>query len=659
MHCLAAEEPSVSTFTLRCRSPSPGAKNSSSHVPAAAVVGRRGRRSPVHVDGQPPLAPPSPVRVTLLLWPSSTDLHTLYGLSAELNAAWCSVGAEEAFRLEDTDVIASAAIAALKPILEKWRYQERALEERCAALRANIQEGVDDLGDEFASELAETASLPLHKMVVALELLAIEIGERQGIAHQLRLQRADLLQLFGRRTTDTRSGVKELEREVGILKDEKQERLASKGRNVRRFRGIMEELSMSTSDGVDHHIMYNDEFGITDAEHTALLQRLSHWEAERVRRLAARGSAEKTRAIWEELGEMPNSSDDVVQEFLLSDDWAAAVTDETIALLDERRSIWEERSSAAVAELARLHAALRSFATSRELQEEVEQVIADNSKPHKQHREACRQKLRDLQAALLEAEKLSRDRLFYIYETAGLDMLVLEAFYASLEEAVSLELRRQLLADEVDRLERYFFSVGGILAQLEELKGLVVEGARFEAAQAAQKDRFSGNSLHFLEEEKFRKMFARRYPSLRDEMINSIEAWEVAEGACFVYRGSAVRERLVAMRDAENDLLHTPGDLGLLGMLLQMLDIKEVSVVNRRPVAPGGRPPRERVTATDRSPSVPSGGRGRSQNPPSRAVTPRRSGGVIGGGSGAVDGRGVRRSPTPPRKSLSVPGGPA
>merc|ERR1719246_92142 len=76
-----------------------------------------------------------------------------------------------------------------------------------------------------------------------------------------------------------------------------------------------------------------------------------------------------------------------------------------------------------------------------------------------------------------------------------------------------------------------------------------------------------------------------------------------------------VRERLLDMRNSEAELLHVPGDLGLLGLLMQMLDLKEIAVVKRG----ASRPPRE-SSVTERAQPGPRGRLGSKTG--SRAASP-------------------------------------
>merc|ERR1712216_266170 len=210
------------------------------------------------------------------------------------------------------------------------------------------------------------------------------------------------------------------------------------------------------------------------------------------------------------------------------------------AELEDRLSAWEARHAEAEKERDRLHAALRGFGSK----EVAEEIIGKFGSLHVSDRKECRIKLRELQTEVLATEASDRQRLCDLYEQTGSDTNALELFFAALDEELSGELRQTRLVEEVQRFEDYSSSVQSILQQLDELKTLVLEGSRFEAAAAAEKDRFAGKSLHFLEEEQFRKSFARRYPQLRDGLLRDLEAWESSSGVGFVYRGAQVRAQL-------------------------------------------------------------------------------------------------------------------
>lgn len=602
MQNLPAETPEI-VDAQRCRSASPSLASKSRSLPRTRVAlgPQRHGDAASKMCGSPSLPPRSPNSGVLLpLWQASSALQQLCALAAELKCAWCASGAEDAVRLEDTEAVAIAAIEALQPRLDAWKQRNEELEKRCEAIRAQVQSGVDELEGEFGAELVKLEFVPLFKRLPALQKLATEVNERQCLAHQLQSERLKLLELFGRKAVAeaTRSSgkVTELKAEVAVLDHERSERLETINEAAQVVREILKQLCIQPVDSTDKAICSGCAFGMLDSEYARLLERRAMWEADRDRRVAARGSAERIRAIWQELGECQEDADRIVMAMLnLS---AQAMDDDTISALDKRRNAWDERRGAAKKELARLHAALRSFGGPGL----AEVVIAAHDTLHKKDRDFCRDKLRELQVSVREKEEPQRARLNQIHEQAGMDMIALEDFYRCLEEAETLELRGKMLAKELDRAEKYLVSVQGILEQIGEIKALAIEGARFESNKAADKDRFHGNALHFLEEEKYRKTFARRYSQLRDGLIGKIEAWESAEQRCFVYCGAVLRERFIALRGEEAELMSAPGDLRIVGMLLEFLGVKDVSVNRRKPSHAAGRPPRDPVPDARASP---------------------------------------------------------
>lgn len=565
-----------------------------------------------------------------------------------MEGLWRCIGVEDADRLQDTQTVALAALAVLGPRLEVWQVKRQALEARCTELEEWLQIANGQLGGDLQEGLLLASVQPWRLRAEILERLMAEAAERQLKAHALRGDRRRLLVLLGRPEVDSPAAmsVKKLERDIAQLSTERDARLAEAARVADALRGIFEELAFAPAPGSeDARILMSDGgFGVADVEHAALLERLAFWESQRSRRLAVQGSAQHVRAMWASLGEVPQEEDDIVVRLLaegIGSIAASGVHDGLVAKLDERRRFWEARCTAAAAELSKLHRAMRGFAS----REEADHVVSQHCTVHRVDRDACRQALRRLQKELLEQEKPFRGRLQHIYEAAGLDMAELEEFFVFLEESESAAPRRAMLKNKVERLEAYFASVSSILESLNELKSLVMEGAKFEQARAAEANRFSGNSLHFLEEERFRKAFVKRYPQLRDGLISKIELWEASEvalGKRFVYHGAAVRDRLAAMRGTEADLLSQPGDLGLVGILLQLLDVKDITLISKGSPAKAhggqaGRPPRNRSAAELRAEGV--------LRPGAGAAGPGAgAGGAAGGGGGRSPAGGGSRA---------------
>jgi len=281
-------------------------------------------------------------------------------------------------------------------------------------------------------------------------------------------------------------------------------------------------------------------------------------------------------SIWEELGEDPGPDDECAQAHRGNE---GDVSDSAMASIRARKVAWDQRRVEAEAETEQLHAALRNFGSAPE---QVESFIAEHSSVHSKSRLECRKKLRELQAELLKEEERVRAELHRLYDLTGAEIKPLEQFFNDVEESTTVDVRRQKLAEEVNRMEKYYESVRPIIDKLEELKTLVLEGARFEEMAQSTENRFKGNSTHFLSEEKFRKTFLVRYPQLRDGLIQDIECWSEQNQQVFVYRGRQLRERLMEMRKMEVDFENRPGDLTVVGRLLQVLNVPDVEVVDKR-----------------------------------------------------------------------------
>lgn len=129
-------------------------------------------------------------------------------------------------------------------------------------------------------------------------------------------------------------------------------------------------------------------------------------------------------------------------------------------------------------------------------------------------------------------------------------------------------------------MDAYFASskMAEILEPLKALKDLVVEGFSFEDATQGGEGRFKGNGVHFLKEERFRRMFFRRYPALRDGLVESIGHWEAVNGKKFYWKSKCVRDQLQEMSRSEDELVAAPGDLTACGRLMHLLDVGDVNV---------------------------------------------------------------------------------
>jgi hypothetical protein len=311
-------------------------------------------------------------------------------------------------------------------------------------------------------------------------------------------------------------------------------------------------------------------------------------------------AASRARSLWEELGEWPQRPRDnsavrlsaepkpdvpPVDESLIN----SSVASDVAASL----SAWEARNEFAVSELSRLHKALRAFG----IFEVVDPFIKEHATVHKTDREACQQKLDELLAEVKASEVPALCRLFKLYEESGLGSEAFNKFVSSLDNAECKEFRAQMIEKEIKRAEVYLESIGAIVGPLKELKALVQAAVAFEANVQAGKARFSGNALHFLEEEKFRRRFGRQFPELRDGLIEAIGDWEARKREKFVYHGLELREGLVGLQALPVALVRLPGDLTSMDQVVELLKITDPSPV---PAAISARRRRAQSTPSPR-----------------------------------------------------------
>eukprot|EP00401_Gymnodinium_catenatum_P014507 CAMPEP_0117593330 /NCGR_PEP_ID=MMETSP0784-20121206/72575_1 /TAXON_ID=39447 /ORGANISM="" /LENGTH=484 /DNA_ID=CAMNT_0005395245 /DNA_START=37 /DNA_END=1488 /DNA_ORIENTATION=+ len=309
----------------------------------------------------------------------------------------------------------------------------------------------------------------------------------------------------------------------------------------------------------------------------SLHSEVEHLKAEvQDRRKTMKSMAESVDAVWRELGETPRSADEVLLAALAAPISDIEVTDAAMSAVIDSEGAWERRRAEVVSDVARLHAVLRGFGSANV----VEEFITAHCTLHSSDRAACKSKLEELQA-VLRLESTTRDeRLSYLFDVTGAGPLALSTLYSTLDaEAANANVWRERLAAEHDRMERYFESLRGILEQLEELHGLVLEGLRFAEAKKVS----DVPSLHFLEEEKYRKVLLRRYPPIHDRLLADIKRWEASEGQRLFYHGAALSDQLILARENEADPAR-----GLLSVIAPLLRLLSVQDSTRKP--PVGTP---------------------------------------------------------------------
>ncbi|GLD99634.1 hypothetical protein PINS_up008360 [Pythium insidiosum] len=125
--------------------------------------------------------------------------------------------------------------------------------------------------------------------------------------------------------------------------------------------------------------------------------------------------------------------------------------------------------------------------------------------------------------------------------------------------ATDMNLIRSKLESAQKRLE----SLNKIMRLFNEINEFKKKISEFEQ-NASQKDRLFGSSLRLLEEERFRKMAAKRYPSLLAALRKEVEKWVQNEGGEFNLSilGQEMKALLVEMMNTDTGLMHL--DLGVL-----------------------------------------------------------------------------------------------
>ncbi|KAJ0402553.1 hypothetical protein ATCC90586_003903 [Pythium insidiosum] len=129
------------------------------------------------------------------------------------------------------------------------------------------------------------------------------------------------------------------------------------------------------------------------------------------------------------------------------------------------------------------------------------------------------------------------------------------------ETEKAYENQLQELKEQHDReLSNMLALIMKLFNEINEFKKKISE---FEQ-NASQKDRLFGSSLRLLEEERFRKMAAKRYPSLLTALRKEVDKWMQNEGGEFNLSilGQEMKALLLEMMNTDTGLMHL--DLGVL-----------------------------------------------------------------------------------------------
>jgi len=491
-------------------------------------------------------------------WLLAEGFKNLQALAFELASLWEETGASDDEQVTDVEAISAAASASAAACLHEWQNRRSVLVSQCQELLAKAKsEGATE------EKLLAVVRLPLKQRVAALGKL-VEECRKAGIAAALAALGLDPKDLEGLSPEELLAEQKRLE---ALLRE--------------RYAAALRALGLNP-----------DDFPLT-GDLASMAAQLKELEAKlQAQKENALANALRARAIWEELQEKPCEPRDNHAVALAQG--VGQIDAATAAAVAASREAWEARRAELAAEVNWLHDAIRGHGTH----DVVEPFLSAHGSLTAKDRSACRAKLQLLRDECRQAEAPIRQQLRQLYKATGADLEELEPVYEEVEKAKSKAERLARLSRETKRMERYAESVKTILGQREELKALVVAGECFERAAQAGEGRWVGNSMHFLEEEKFRKRFVRQYPELRDKLIDSIEAWEAAEGREFMHDKERLGDRLREMRDQVGVIASAQGDLSVVGILLQLLGVRQKEI----PVSPAAKGKRDR--SPHRSPKV-------------------------------------------------------
>lgn len=120
-----------------------------------------------------------------------------------------------------------------------------------------------------------------------------------------------------------------------------------------------------------------------------------------------------------------------------------------------------------------------------------------------------------------------------------------------------------VVQNTVQSAQKRLNSLKKIMKLFNEISEFKKKIGQFEA-NASQKDRLFGSSLRLLEEEKFRKMAAKRYPSLLAALRKEVEKWMQNEEGEFDLSilGKDLKNLLLDMMNTDTGLMHL--DLGVV-----------------------------------------------------------------------------------------------
>jgi len=499
----------------------------------------------------------------LPLCAASKGLQQWYRLVEELAMLWDTIGFSDEQRHSETEAFVTVVardvqqrIASCNQCIEELIAQCEAF---CVKARGKLDELLGEIDEDhftaLAAELQEATAAQLRHRLSALQKVYAKIGKQLQHLKELRQALVDAARALGLDPSEL------LARAQGMsaLAEELRRRRSQLCERRDKALQVLEEACQPL-----HHAEEDPEYvKMLSAQVKDLEARALALQSNAVK------SAVRARVLWKELGEQPEPRDDHAVRLSADgkpDNIEATITRRIAEAVEASLSAWQDRYANAEAERRRLHKALHAFG----IPEDVNAFLAAHGALDCSSLAACQKKLDEVMVEVLAEERKPKNHLKQLYHEFGLGSKSYQRFEESLDTAESREARRMMIAKEA---ERYQESLAPILGPLREIKALITAAVVFESNVQAGDMRFSGNSLHFLEEEKFRRRFARTYPELIEKLIEAVSGWEHREQNTFLYHGSAFREGLMNMRGREVALVRVPGDLSTIRSAVDLFHV--------------------------------------------------------------------------------------
>ena len=429
----------------------------------------------------------------------------------------------------DSVAVEEAALPVIEQMKQKRELQCQELEPLCAELEAEARAVADKLGDADATveSAKESGLLGMQQQLGQLtEQLKLLLTKRTQRAQDLFEMQISLLQKLERAEEADAICIEERLQAQGCFTEVG-------------LQGLQKEA---------------DELNQQLLQRTALVGELMG----------------QIRTEWELIGYTRISGNQLEEAIATHDVGALGLSDNTVQSLQEKALQISEIKVIRQEEVANIHARLQASwtavhklfglgdETSDETKASAEELngldveggapnfIAQHSSLRVCDSQACEEKLKVLRRVLVEREKPVREALRSIYKETHSTMDQLEFFFMTVDECDCVVKRSELLEAQVSEMGALKESLQPLLESISEREALLTKARTFEEAAENSAGRFKGSSLHFIEEEKFRKQFTKRYPRIVATLRKEIANWEETQDKVFMYDGTVYRDVLEA-----------------------------------------------------------------------------------------------------------------